>query len=169
MAWKSIILATTALAVAAVAIVGTVAWLYDRDTIVQETGKSPAEMRRLTSLPFPADSSHIHYFLRSGGLQDHDTSGKFECPAHRADEILADFIASNDRLMGSSPGATPARRTLTTPPFGITGTNDLKIPWWNLDESKIGKAILLDRSQAMQFWLVPGNQGITTIYFHADD
>ncbi|WP_265594057.1 hypothetical protein [Haloferula sp. BvORR071] len=41
--------------------------------------------------------------------------------------------------------------------------------WWDLDENKVRKAILLNESYVMQFWIEPSGSKGATVYFHQSD
>ena len=169
MVWRTLAGIAAAVILPVAALIGGVAWLLYHDTIVEKIGESPANMAQTTGLPFPSDASGIHYFLNSGGLQDLEMFGKFDCPASRAEQILADFIADNDKLMRRGTAAAPIRRTLTAAPFETVGPRHLTIPWWDPDENRIRKAILHNESHAMQFWIMPVTDEVTTIYFYMND
>lgn len=169
MVWRTLTGIAAAVILAIALLIGGVGWIFYHDRSVEEIGKPAAEMARTTGLPLPSDASGIHYFLNSGGLQDLEMFGKFDCPASRAEQIVTDLIADNDKLMSHGAEAAPARRILTKAPFETVGTKHLKISWWNPDESRIHKAILLNQSHAMQFWIMPASREVTTIYFYMDD
>ena len=159
-------IAIVLVSLAGLALMAGMYWL-NSETSVEEIGKPPAEMAKKSGVPFPAAASNIHYFLYSGGMQDLELYFKFDCPTGQTDKIVADLIAANDKL---APGAVaPARREVMASPDETMGTKDLKIPWWNPDESRISKAILLMRPFAMQFWIMPGADGLTTVYVYQND
>lgn len=153
----------------AVALIGTVWWFFHQQSNEETNGKSPSEMRAATSLPFPCDASNIHYFFHAGGLQDLKIFGKFDCPANRADEIVAEFIAYNDQQLERIATKLPARQTVTAAPFRTLGSGDFELRWWDLDERKVRKAVLLNESHLMQFWIEPSGNDGAIIYFYQSD
>ena len=157
------------LGMAFIGLVGVGWWWLNKATEIEMIGKPADEMARETGLPFPSDASKIHYFLHAGGLQYLQIYGKFDCPADRADAIVAEFIDDNDGQLGRGPGALPARQTVTAGPFGTMGSGDFKLPWWDLDPAKVRKAILLNQSHVMQFWIEPSGSTEATIYFYMGD
>jgi hypothetical protein len=49
------------------------------------------------------------------------------------------------------------------------GSGDFELRWWDLDERKVRKAVLLNESHLMQFWIEPSGNDGATIYFYQSD